>query len=296
MVKIVWDDFEKCKKEALKYKNISDFKTIASGCYKSCKRNNWIKNIRLLFNNIQKPNNYWSFEKCAEEAKKYSTRTEFKTNSSGAYGASVRNKYLNEICSHMKILGNRNIRVVYIFKFEDNHVYVGLTYNHEERYNGHMKKGTVYKHINKTKSGFTFELISDYINVEDAKKLEIETIKKFKSDGYILLNVKNGGEIGGNIKYWNYDKCKEVALKYNKLTDFINNEKSCYVISLRNKWLYDIINHMVINKQHKKGYWTYDLCKEESLKYETRKKFKINCGTAYEKSRINKWLDDFFFK
>ncbi len=63
MVKIVWDDFEKCKKEALKYKNISDFKTIASGCYKSCKRNNWIKNIRLLFNNIQKPiDNYLKVE------------------------------------------------------------------------------------------------------------------------------------------------------------------------------------------------------------------------------------------
>ncbi len=42
--------------------------------------------------------------------------------------------------------------------------------------------------------------------------------------------------------------------------------------------------------------WTYEKCKEEASKYETRSEFsKGNCS-AYNASRSNGWLDDFFVK
>ena len=42
--------------------------------------------------------------------------------------------------------------------------------------------------------------------------------------------------------------------------------------------------------------WTYEKCKEEAAKYETRSEFsKGNCS-AYNASRSNGWLDDFFVK
>ena len=40
----------------------------------------------------------WTKEKCAEEALKYKSRSEFKKNNTNAYKASVRNGWLDDIC------------------------------------------------------------------------------------------------------------------------------------------------------------------------------------------------------
>jgi len=52
---------------------------------------------------LVQPNGYWTKERCAEEAKKHKTRTEFQRNSSGAYSAALENSWLDQICSHMEI-------------------------------------------------------------------------------------------------------------------------------------------------------------------------------------------------
>ena len=44
------------------------------------------------------------------------------------------------------------------------------------------------------------------------------------------------------------------------------------------------------------GYWTKEHCKEEAMKYTTRKDFEKECGSAYRVSSDNKWLDEFFGK
>ena len=48
----------------------------------------------------------WDFNKCAEEALKYKTRTTFFKGSSGAYDAAWSNGWLDEICSHMTLQQN----------------------------------------------------------------------------------------------------------------------------------------------------------------------------------------------
>lgn len=42
--------------------------------------------------------------------------------------------------------------------------------------------------------------------------------------------------------------------------------------------------------------WTYEKCKEEASKYETRSQFYKGNSSAYNASRSNGWLDDFFEK
>jgi hypothetical protein len=48
-----------------------------------------------------KPLGYWTKEKCKKEALKFKTKNMFYKKSGGAYGASFRNGWLNEICIHM---------------------------------------------------------------------------------------------------------------------------------------------------------------------------------------------------
>jgi len=53
---------------------------------------------------IQKrqPKNYWTKERCIEEALKYTKKIDFYNFSSSAYQKSYKNGWVNEICSHMK--------------------------------------------------------------------------------------------------------------------------------------------------------------------------------------------------
>ena len=50
----------------------------------------------------KKPNGYWTKEKCQEEALKYKSKTDFKKSEKGAYKKATQNKWINDICSHMK--------------------------------------------------------------------------------------------------------------------------------------------------------------------------------------------------
>ena len=50
---------------------------------------------------MRKCKNFWTKEKCNEEALKYNTRGEFKKNSTSAYNKSLSKKWINEICFHM---------------------------------------------------------------------------------------------------------------------------------------------------------------------------------------------------
>ena len=50
-----------------------------------------------------------------------------------------------------------------------------------------------------------------------------------------------------------------------------------------------------IQEASKKGYWNdKELCKNEAKKYISRSKFMIKCWAAWNYSRINNWLDEFF--
>jgi hypothetical protein len=49
-----------------------------------------------------KQRNYWTKEKCIEIAKLFKTRKEFRNKYGGAYAASFKNNWLDEVCSNME--------------------------------------------------------------------------------------------------------------------------------------------------------------------------------------------------
>ena len=44
----------------------------------------------------------------------------------------------------------------------------------------------------------------------------------------------------------------------------------------------------------RKSSWTYEKCKMEAQKYDKRSRFKEGAPSAYVRSRLNGWLDEFF--
>jgi superfamily II DNA or RNA helicase len=85
-----------------------------------------------------------------------------------------------------------------------------------------------------------------------AKKCK--TLKEFreKYKDAFQAATRKGGEFYNNIKnmletitYWNFEKCKNVALQYKKFSDFSKNEASCVGHARENGFLDEITSHMI---------------------------------------------------
>lgn len=299
---------EKCQEESLKYDNRTDFKNNSRVCYNKALKLGFLSEICGHMKFIiyyKKTKNKLKINKkifkkditidmCKKEALKYSTRTEFYKKCSSYYTKSLKSGWLDEICKHMKISGNRFNRCIYAYEFSDNHVYIGLTYNLKNRHNRHMsgkKQSSVLTHIKNTGLQPNLIQLSDYILVDDASILEGKFIEKYKQENWIILNKIKSGGVGGNTIKWNKEKCQEEALKYKSKTDFIKYNGSAYASAYSNKWLSEICSHM---KEAKKpnGYWNKERCAEEAVKYNKITQFSKNSKSAYNSARRNKWLDE----
>ena len=90
----------------------------------------------------------WTVDEIKKVASKCRYRSELRKEYQGAAVAAKRFGIYEEICSHMKPMGNRFLRTIYSIEFEDKSVYVGLTFNFEQR----KKKLQTFSFINKIQS------------------------------------------------------------------------------------------------------------------------------------------------
>ena len=240
---------ENCLIESLKYTTIGDFRKNSVRAYRVMLKNNWLNEINL----DRKINNkgFWNKEKCKEVALKYNTKSEFKSNYGVAYTKALKNGWLKDICSHMILSGHKYKRCIYAVEFLDNHVYIGLSYNMNKRFDDHTKDAnyngsSVLEHIKNTNSIPILKQLTDYIDVELASKMEEIKRNDYKNSGWIILNKVKCGGIGGNILKLTKEKCLEEALKYDNKGDFIKFSQSAYNKACKFKWLEEITKHMKI--------------------------------------------------
>lgn len=245
---------------------------------------------------MKKPNGYWTYERCKEIALKCESKVDLQNKHSSVYNNIQKYQWF-DLFSHMKIIGNKYKRLIYVYEFDDNYCYVGLTGNIKRRNLQHLEKdqnSSVYKHIFDTKLKPKLIIKSNYISIEESINLEEKILNQYKKNGWFILNkIKTGGLGSINLK-WTKEMCEKEAKKYNKKIDYQQNSKSSYNSALKNGWLDDICSHM---KQLKKsnGYWNNkELCRKESFKYKNRKEFYIKNWSAWSYSKRNGWLDEFF--
>ena len=337
MGKLIWSK-EKCHEEALKYKTKIEFKKNNGSAYNSASKNKWLDEICSHMHRKYKVPNYWTKERCHEEALKYNSRNGFKNGCGVAYSKSIKmnwiddvcshmkqkqqltkkdchviamlhktktefargdvkiyryalkNKWLDEICSHMIISGNRYNKCIYSYEFIDNSVYIGLTYNLNMRDMKHKndKRSSVYKRIQKINYTPIIKKLTNYVNVEDAIKLEEVFLNEYKNNGWEILNKNKTGSIGGNVIIWNKEACKKEAKKYSSRSSFARNSGSAYYMSLKKGWLDEICSHMKqLNKPN--GYWTKEKCFEVALKYKKLEDIKNNDSAAYRAIYRHGW-------
>lgn len=285
--------YERCKEEIFKYTNLCD--CFNTSLYRHIIINK-CDNLLLHLKRNKKPNGYWTYERCKEISLKYEKKNLLQKEFSSVYNNIVKYKWF-ELFDHMIIQGNFYKRLIYVFEFVDKSCYVGLTGNIKRREKQHLLydiDSSVFKHILETNLKPTLILKSDYINLEDAIKMEENVLNEYKNKNWIILNKVKTGGIGSSNLIWNIENCRKEALKYNKITDYQTKSKSSYNTALKNGWIDEVCSHITRCKS-KNGYWNdKEMCRKEALKYNSKSELHKNCWSAYNYSKINGWIDEFF--
>jgi predicted GIY-YIG superfamily endonuclease len=181
------------------------------------------------------------------EALKYDNLKDFYTKSASAYMKARKLGILDKITKHMKILSGLSKRVVYAFEFPDNSVYIGLTHDVSKREKQHQIEGSVSKHIKETNLLPELILISDdYIDANDAQKMEACTIESYRSNGWKILNRAKAGSLGTCRVFWTKERVKELTKKLSTWKEF-SEHKGAFDSAYRNGWIDDqeITGHLL---------------------------------------------------
>ena len=279
---------ERCLAEALKYETRSTFRISCSGAYNAAYVHGWLDEV---CSHMKVLKTHYSKEECANEALKYETKTEFMEQSPIYYSHAIRKGYINEICTHMKKLGNPVARAIYAFEFQDLHVYIGLSSDIERRRNEHLndKNSAVFKYIKNSNCSYEFRTLTGYLPIEEAALVEDEKILEYADKGWILLNKKRGGDLGGKIRKYTKVYCRQIAMQYSDKTEFRISNPHFYSYMCKRGWIEELCKHMTQHKK-KNGYWTKERCREEAKKYRRRTDFQKS--PAYSAAFKKGWLDD----
>ena len=148
---------------------------------------------------------YYTKERCLEEAKKYLTRKEFCINSSGSYHACLRNKWIDDVCEHMK------------------EIIKPPGYWTKERCLEEAKKYL-------TRNEFSEKSHTPY-QVSCKNKWIDEVCEHMDS-----THKPN--------KYWTKERCIEIAKNFNNKKEFIKNFSGAYESCRKNKWIDEVCEHM----------------------------------------------------
>ena len=151
-----------------------------------------------------KPKGYWTLERCKEEALRYESRVEFMRGSGSAYNVVLRNKWLEEVCSHMEKGADGNHYMVYgIINKRLNKAYVGITKQHfSKRMRMHKKGGsTRAAEIAQLEDTEFVELTKYTLLSNEVKEAESSWALEMQERGYEVLNKSaHFGRVGAGTK------------------------------------------------------------------------------------------------
>lgn len=96
---------------------------------------------------------------------------------------------------------------------------------------------------------------------------------------------------------WNYQTCMEESKKYSTHSEFATKCSGAYHVACKNKWIdeYTWLPSDGRQLRYKTSKWNYESCYEEARKFKTRGEFARLSGSAYNKARKHKWLDDYIW-
>lgn len=92
---------ERCLASAKKFSSRTKWQQTESGSYHAARKHGWIDECTAHMKPDQRPNGYWTLERCKESALKFKSRKEWYRRETVSYGKAQRKGWLDECCTHM---------------------------------------------------------------------------------------------------------------------------------------------------------------------------------------------------
>ena len=283
-------------KAALKFKTFKSWIEKDKKSYAAATARGLLKDPRIANHLIKvegKPIIKWTKEKVLNDAKKYKYKSYWKRNSPAAYRASKERGYFKEAISHMTLLGSKFDRCLYSISVKGKKtIYIGLTYNFEERVRNHIKSNRFKKLIKLYgRKSIISKKLSKYIFSEDAAAKEHRLIIKYKKLGYKLLNRMPAGGLGGNTLLWTKSLIIKDAKKYKFRHEWKDNSGSAYSAAHKQGYFKEATKHMKI--LNPKGKWsTKKAVLSDAAKYKHRSEWQAKSSGAYESAKLYGWYNE----
>ena len=288
---------------ALKYKTRDEFHKKDGGAYLAAHRRGILDDVCSHMEEVRRPKEFYSKGYCHVIALGYKTRGEFRKSGGYAYSRAWNEGWLDDICGHMKAaVNNLNRRLVYVYTFPDGYAYVGLTDDVKRRKYEHLHKlsqreiSPVFRHIKETGLNCEYKELTDWLDADTAAKVEDDYIKKYKADGWKMLNRVRGGSLGGPNGRKRKDKViQDIVSQYEYVEDFKEREPEIYEDLCENRQFSRYCSGLKRRKkQH--GYWTLERAVSVMPECKTAVEFRKTYRQAYRIVKEAGMLDGYYPK
>lgn len=289
---------------ALKYKTKEGFRKANEGAYLAAYRRGILDDVCSHMEELRRPKGFYSKGYCHVVALDYKTISEFREGNGYAYSLAWKRGWLDDICGHMETGINGwnswNNRKVYVYTFSDGYAYVGLTNDVIRRKSEHLHKHThkkispVLKHCKETGLECEYKELTDWVDTETAAKLEDDYIKKYKTEGWKMLNKARAGGLGCSLRMEQKAKAiQKIISRYEYVEDFREKEPEFYKILCDNRQFRGYFSRL---KHRKKpcGYWTLERCLAVMPECSTAVEFRKTYRQAYRKVKAAGMLDGYY--
>lgn len=317
-----WSNYENCRLAALECQSKLEMRQRFRTGYETIKIRKWDE----LFSHMTDPRKGrvphnigaeasgegWNVTSLKNAASQYASRKDFMDARSGAYKAACEMGVIDEICSHMKRLGNHFMRYIYAIEFEDKSVYIGLTFNLATRKAQHERNSSNRLVREKILAGVKYRFIesSEFFSREDAPIMELAAADDYRIRGYVILNIAKlgaGGSLGGGGAHrsisdeqdlqdlkWSKSKSIEAAKNSSSRSEF----HRMYSGAWRHAKLHGYLEEcqaLIPSAKKPNGFWN-DLVnvRETAKKCHSRSEFKNLYALGYRSASNNGILDELF--
>jgi len=241
------------------------------------------KNISGHLLNIRPTRRNWTNTEIIKIAKKFRYKEEWRQKHNGSYQASWKQGVFLAATKHMVPMGSRYYRCLYSIEIKgENKIYIGLTFNYHQRIKAHLET----KRFKKYKKSLIFKKLTKYLHKDKAAKLENIYINKMKKKGYIILNSKIGGGLGGGPLLWNRKNILESAKKYKTIKEWEKFEDGACQAARKKGLMKEASKHMIRLWEFK---WTKKKVFQDALKYKTRTEW-ARSSRSYDRAQRKGWL------
>ena len=301
-----WNNYEHCKDECKKYTTIKELRRNNAECYNSVIRNDWKNDFFIIKHKAVKDYGYWNNKlNCIEEAEKFSSMTELKDKSNGCYASILKHNWENDCFPEFKkkkpkgfwdikencIVEAKKYRNISEFQRHSYGAYHSVKKNGWKDEINNLYDKTIMYHSYDEKIHLVYVYLfvdynTFYVGRTNNLKRRHQQHISDNNDTVYKYCIDKGIEIPPYVIF----KENLTAFESQYYEDF-------YLKEYTNKG-WRPLNKAVtgVNKGSLGAVckWNYEACKMEASKYRNITEFKVKNQSAYNASRKNGWLMDFF--